>query len=177
MLINLSDVFNTPGKVLEVKVEPELAAYDGGYGEYELETSEPIVFKFSCTDKGKAFISGNVRMSFQGSCDRCLKEVSIPLDFNIERECASPEFKAEEEDDDEELHSFMEGYSIDTETLLHDEITVNWPVKILCREDCKGLCPVCGHDLNEGDCGCDTFVPDPRMAAIFDKLKDSTKEV
>ena len=54
MLINLSDVFNTPGKVLEVKVEPELAAYDGGYGEYELEASEPIVFKFSCTDKGKA---------------------------------------------------------------------------------------------------------------------------
>ena len=70
----------------------------------------------------------------------------------------------------------MEGYSIDTELLLHDEITVNWPVKILCREDCKGLCPVCGHDLNEGDCGCDTFVPDPRMAAIFDKL-ESTKEV
>jgi len=39
-------------------------------------------------------------------------------------------------------------------------------VKILCREDCKGVCPVCGQNRNERDCGCDTFVPDPRMAAI-----------
>ncbi len=177
MLINLSDVFNTPGKVLNTTINPEFSVYDGGFGEYELEVSEPIDLKFGNTDKGKAYISGNVKMTFKGSCDRCLKEVPVSLDFKIERECASPEFSSGEADDDEELHSFMDGYSIDTEALLHDEITTNWPVKILCREDCKGLCPVCGHDLNEGDCGCDTFVPDPRMAAIFDKLKDSTKEV
>ena len=70
----------------------------------------------------------------------------------------------------------MEGYSIDTDALLRNEISLNWPVKILCREDCKGLCPVCGRNLNEGDCGCDTFVPDPRMAALKD-IFERSKEV
>ena len=49
-------------------------------------------------------------------------------------------------------------------------------MKFLCRPDCKGLCSVCGKDLNEGACGCDTFVPDPRLAAIRDIL-NGDKEV
>ena len=49
-------------------------------------------------------------------------------------------------------------------------------MKILCKEDCKGLCSVCGKDLNEGKCDCDTFVPDPRMAAIMDIFREN-KEV
>jgi uncharacterized protein len=176
MLINLSDVFNTSGKVLQNTVTPELKVYDGGFGEFELLSAENMELKFENIEKGKARISGSVKLKFKGECDRCLKDTDIDLDINIDRVCASPEYVSEDEDETEDLHEFMEGYSIDTELLLHDEITVNWPVKILCREDCKGLCPVCGHDLNEGDCGCDTFVPDPRMAAIFDKL-ESTKEV
>ncbi|MBR1860971.1 MAG: DUF177 domain-containing protein [Lachnospiraceae bacterium] len=177
MLINLTEVFNTSGKVLETKIKPESKVYSDGSSDYEIVGAEEIPLRFSFIEKGKALVSGRVRMALKASCDRCLKEVILPLDFDIDRECASPDFKAPDPDEDEEIHSIMEGYSIDTERLLHDDITINWPVKILCREDCKGLCPVCGKDLNEGDCGCDTFVPDPRMAAIFDKIMDSTKEV
>ena len=50
------------------------------------------------------------------------------------------------------------------------------PVKVLCRPDCKEICKKCGHNLNDGDCGCDTFVPDPRMAAIKD-IFNANKEV
>ncbi len=174
MLINLSDVFSTTGKVLEEKIVPDIKVFDAGFGEYELQSAEPFILKFENAAKGKALITGNTLYSFKAQCDRCLKPVSVPVNISICRECASPEFVSDDPYETEELHAFMEGYSIDTDELLHDEITVNWPVKILCREDCKGLCPVCGHDLNEGDCGCDTFVPDPRMAAIFDKLKEST---
>ena len=63
---------------------------------------------------------------------------------------------------------FIEGFSLDTDALINNEIIVNWPMKVLCKPDCKGICRVCGKDLNEGDCGCDTFVPDPRMAVIKD---------
>ena len=122
--------------------------------------------EFQNLEKGKINVSGNVKLSFEGQCDRCLKSTPVNLDIQIDREVASPDFAAGEEE--EELFDYMEGYSLDTEALLQGEITVNWPVKILCREDCKGLCPVCGHDLNEGDCGCDTFVPDPRMAVLSD---------
>ncbi|MBO4749763.1 MAG: DUF177 domain-containing protein, partial [Lachnospiraceae bacterium] len=60
---------------------------------------------------------------------------------------------------------------LNTETLLYNELMENWPAKILCKEDCKGLCPVCGKNLNEGECGCDRFVPDPRLAGIQDLFK------
>ncbi len=71
--------------------------------------------------------------------------------------------------------NFMDGFSLDVDALVHDEILMNWPAKILCKDDCKGICPVCGQNLNEGECGCDTFVPDPRMAVIQDIFKN--KEV
>ena len=54
------------------------------------------------------------------------------------------------------------------EELLRNEIVINWPMKILCRPDCRGICRQCGQDLNTGTCDCDTFVPDPRMAVIKD---------
>ena len=70
----------------------------------------------------------------------------------------------------------MEGYQLNVDSLISNEIFTCWPLKVLCREDCKGLCRVCGKDLNEGECGCDTFVPDPRMAAIMDIFREN-KEV
>ena len=71
---------------------------------------------------------------------------------------------------------YMEGYHLNVDELINNEILLNWPVKILCREDCKGICPVCGSNLNKGECGCDAFVPDPRMAAIGD-IFNANKEV
>ena len=79
----------------------------------------------------------------------------------------------EEFDDD---MNFMEGYHLDVDVLVDNEILLNWPMKILCTESCKGICKVCGKNLNDGDCGCDDFVPDPRMAAIKD-IFNANKEV
>ena len=70
----------------------------------------------------------------------------------------------------------MNGYEMDAETLIDNEMIMSLPMKVLCKETCKGLCPVCGKNLNDGECGCDTFVPDPRMAAISD-IFNAYKEV
>ena len=95
--------------------------------------------------------------------------------FSPEREeAASKESANDTSFDDEQI--FVSGYELDTDALINNEILINMPVKVLCREDCKGICPVCGHNLNEGECGCDTFVPDPRMAAIKD-IFNANKEV
>ena len=63
------------------------------------------------------------------------------------------------------------------DAFMESEISFNMPTKILCKPDCKGICKVCGKNLNEGDCGCDQFVPDPRMAAIKDIYDAFNKEV
>ena len=107
-------------------------------------------------------------------CDRCLKPVSQKVMFDIAREVQGPEeYTSDAEDDDQ---SFMKGYQLDADDLIRNECFMNLPVKVLCRPDCRGICMRCGKDLNTGECGCDTFVPDPRMARIKD-IFDANKEV
>ena len=62
-------------------------------------------------------------------------------------------------------------YCLDVDRLIASELMVNLPMKVLCREDCKGICRKCGKNLNEGACGCDDSVPDPRMSVIQDIFK------
>lgn len=79
----------------------------------------------------------------------------------------SPERQEDAADD-----SYVEENSINTDALINHEILIRFPMKTLCREDCKGICLKCGKDLNHGECGCDRASLDPRMAAIQDIFKN-----
>ena len=57
-------------------------------------------------------------------------------------------------------------YKLDTDALLRDDILLELPSKFLCKESCKGLCPKCGKNLNEGPCNCNTNETDPRLAVL-----------
>ena len=98
-------------------------------------------------------------------CDRCLEIVKSPIDFELSVDL---DFNEEEAEEDQ---AFLDGHIIDIDEMLYPEIFINLPSKVLCRDDCMGICRVCGKNLNQGECGCDTFVADPRMAAISDILK------
>ncbi len=50
------------------------------------------------------------------------------------------------------------GFELDVDKLVYAEILVNWPMRVLCKDDCKGICKVCGMNLNKGTCSCDSFV-------------------
>ncbi|MEI3507380.1 MAG: DUF177 domain-containing protein [Anaerotignum faecicola] len=67
--------------------------------------------------------------------------------------------------ENEETETFT-GDQIDLADFVKRGIIGELPMKVLCREDCKGLCPVCGKDLNEGDCGCDRTIRDPRFESL-----------
>jgi uncharacterized protein len=107
-------------------------------------------------------------------CDRCLAPVPVRIDLEFERDVYSPEVDAG--DDAEDNLDIMAGYQLNVENLVFNEILMNWPMKVLCKADCKGICKMCGKNLNLGECGCDTFVPDPRMAVIKD-IFNANKEV
>ena len=172
MLINLSDALTLQGFVLEFREEFEAESFDGGFGEFKIVEKSPVSLKVSNTGAGKARLEGKAEFTFDTVCDRCLIPVPTKLKLSFERLVTAPDV----ESDDEDSRQFMEGYQIDVEALVFNEILVNWPVKILCKEDCKGICPVCGQNLNMKECGCDTFVPDPRMAVLKD-IFESNKEV
>lgn len=174
MLVNLSDVLTSEGKVETTSVELEMSSFDSRLGEFLITKKSPVSFTFTNIGVNKAKVEGNVELTFDTRCDRCLTEVPTKLALQFDRVVTSPDAVTEDEEDDDQ--NFMEGYQLDVETFVYNEILLNWPAKILCREECKGVCPVCGQNLNEKECGCDTFVPDPRMAAIKD-IFNANKEV
>ncbi len=175
MLVNLSDVFTSEGKRIQKEVPLELTEFVSKMGTYEVESKSLINMTLSNIEPGKALVEGSVDLKFKTVCDRCLTEVSTPLSISFHRVVTSPELQTEEDEEIDDL-SCMEGYQLNVETFMYHEILSSWPAKILCKEDCKGLCMKCGQNLNTKDCGCDTFVPDPRMAVIQD-IFNANKEV
>lgn len=129
---------------------------------------------------------GRGRAALTAPCSRCLAptnvEVPIELDLSLVPADEAPaegggEEQAErhgggedgaegsftQEQVDEERYS---GKVIDLDPLVREQILLALPPYPVCREDCKGLCPVCGQNRNEKACGCDTHVPDPRWAGL-----------
>ena len=121
--------------------------------------------------RGFAF-SGDIASMATLACSRCLEPYAMPLDMHFDLL-----YTAEPEDDDRggetrvDEDSFTEvhfdGAKIDLDSLLSEQIYLALPLKPLCREDCRGLCPRCGVNLNAGDCGCPAEkAPDPRLAVL-----------
>ena len=174
MLVNLSDVLTSEGRQMSMEVPLEMTCFKSGMGSFSVLEKSSVAFTFTNIEADKAKVQGAIKITFQTYCDRCLTEVPTILDLQFERIVTSPEITAEDEEVDD--LSFMEGYQLNVETLVYNEIIGNWPAKILCKDDCKGLCLVCGQNRNLKECGCNTFVPDPRMAVIQD-IFNANKEV
>jgi uncharacterized protein len=103
-----------------------------------------------------------------GPCARCLREVVLNL--RAEEQEFVPTCK--EGWDEADVSDFVEDMVVDLSGLVREAIVLATPARIVCREECRGLCQLCGHDLNEGPCGCPPVEVDDRWA----KLKDFTGE-
>lgn len=111
-------------------------------------------------------------------CSRCLTEYTEPMKVSFEEEFVQGEVEEEHDEEDEEEDSgrtvsFYTGDEIDLADPLRENILLELPMKPLCDEDCEGLCPTCGINLNEGDCKCtgEPDVVDPRLAVLKDLLR------
>ena len=174
MFVNLTDMLTNEDRVVSMQAETEITEVSVGGGKYPVLASSPVSFVFTNIGKGRARIEGKADFVFSAGCDRCLKPVEESREICFTREVWAPDMAAEPSVYEEQ--PFMEGFQLNVEDLLISEIVTSWPMKILCKPDCKGICPICGRDLNTGMCDCDTFVPDPRMAAIKD-IFEADKEV
>lgn len=172
MLVNLTDVFTSQTEKMEQEVMIEMTVFEDGMESYLILRKTPVSFIFTNIGEGKVRVEGKAEVVLRMQCGRCLKDVEQKINLLIETEVSAPDIPLEEADD----QTFMDGYSLNVEDLISNEILMSLPAKVLCKPDCKGICAVCGKDLNLGECGCDTFVPDPRMAAIKD-IFNANKEV
>lgn len=175
MFINLTDVLASENKVITVQPDIKLSNVRVGDEEFIVRESSPIRLILTNIGKGEARIEGKAEFVLDMKCDRCLKPTAQSFALDFSRDVYAPDKLAGLSDEAED-QSFVEGYQLNVEDLLRNEIIINWPTKVLCKPDCKGICRQCGQDLNTGTCSCDTFVPDPRMAVIKD-IFGGNKEV
>ena len=103
---------------------------------------------------------------FNGVCDRCAEPFEKTLTIPMEHVLVTSLGNA---DNDELL--LVENYRLDLTTLTVSDVLLELPSKQLCRQDCKGLCPQCGKNLNEGLCGCRVESGDPRLAVLKQLLE------
>ena len=151
MTINISEILANPSVVREFRVEPSFEALELKQGSYPVSRKEPFVLTVS-KEADKLHVTGETEIHLLIPCDRCLDEVDTAFPIRIDYRW-NPDKEADGAEDVK---------------LISDEIVVALPTKVLCKEDCKGLCSVCGMNLNHGTCDCDRHVADPRMAAIQD---------
>ena len=133
---------------------------------------------------GGVLLQGEFAAEILAPCHRCLLDtrVKMPVSFMlnlipkdlVERadsadaddvEAAAKAGSFDLEDADEELFN---GKTIDLDPILREQVLLALPMRVVCREDCNGLCATCGQNLNEAKCGCEQRVVDPRLAVLKD---------
>ena len=121
-------------------------------------------------------IRGVVRWRVSGECCRCLVPVAEDLEASLQvlvqrKEASQDELEALEDQDDVEIID-PGTPKVDLTGRIQELVALELPVRAYCREDCQGLCPQCGHELNSGPCGCQSDAVDPRWEALA-KLKNA----
>ena len=162
MICDLSTVLNNDGATLD---------FSGTLSFDSDACGADVTFPDGVTVAGKIIgrndvleLSAHVEGKFKANCARCLKELDRELSFDFEETLA----QEGNEIPDRDSVIIFEGTSIDVSEIALGNLLLNLSFKYLCSEDCKGICPICGADLNEGDCGCERDEIDPR----WEKLKN-----
>lgn len=174
MLVHLSDIVSQEGKVVQKEVEVTLESISSQLGKFKIAEKTPVQLVITNTGEKVLELEGKGSVTVEIPCDRCLERVSVPFELMFKRKV---DMKQSEEDRIKDLDesNYITGLDLDVDMLVYDEILINWPLKVLCKEDCKGICSQCGQNLNHGTCDCDQTSLDPRMAAIsdiFSKFKE-----
>ena len=164
MLLQCRSLFM--GEVKSLPIDTEL---DFSQVEYQgmCPITEPVRVVGAITvSAGVVQLAARATFVFHGRCDRCLNTFERTYDVPLEHILVAT---LEDEENDEYI--LLEQYQLNLADLALADILLELPYKSLCREDCRGLCPMCGKDLNEGLCGCTHKSVDPRLAVLGQLLE------
>lgn len=159
MKINVAEISRIRGASKDISIEEPILDLIDRQKEYAFE--KPVVFNGSITNIGGALkLEGLLKVQYTASCSRCLKPVSGEIKIDI-----SEDFIESETQEDIDIYTFQ-GYYIELDRALCDNIILSLPVKLLCSEDCKGICHKCGKNLNEVQCDCEHTVINPKLEVL-----------
>jgi uncharacterized protein len=158
-VVNVADLLNRPGARRHERVEARLADADVTVVDSSIRTEVPVVVDVVLEWVSDGLLAtGTVDGAWEGPCRRCLGPVRGELHVDVQEL-----FEATPRDGE----SYPLGHhTVDLEPLAREALTLDLPLAPLCAEDCRGLCPTCGADRNQGDCGCPPAAADSRWGAL-----------
>lgn len=171
MLVNLSEVMTIVGQTKHIEVPLELTHFEKQGESYLIKEKKPIILDITSIAERKVRIVCKTSLIVVVPCSRCLEDVEVSFDIDYEREF---DFREVEGSRNEELMeaTYIQEYDLNVEDLVIEELLIQFPMQVVCREDCKGFCNDCGINLNTGSCNCAEQGRDPRMLAIQDIFKN-----
>lgn len=162
MKINVSSVSRSIGSSMGISGEVVIPNID--YNGEKIAVKSPIKVDASIINTGgHLLIKGKIIAHLLLKCSRCLEDFEYNLDTPFEEELSNKK-------DNEDVYHF-EGDILDLTDLIIQAIVLSLPMKFVCSESCKGLCPGCGKNINDNECSCVDEETDPRLAVLKDLLK------
>lgn len=157
-MINLENLFRAEGEVLPLNFDYDFSDVDVS-GINPLR--EPVKVRGEIRNKtGVVSLDVEVDYAYCAPCDRCAGDVKKECGFTLSSIVV---YELNDSDNDEFI--FAENMQLDFEELVRSEVILSFPTKLLCKEDCKGLCTTCGKNLNDGSCSCEKPT-DPRLDVL-----------
>ena len=172
-MIDISTIVKSINKETDLTAVLGFESFSSRLGDFPILKKSPISLHIANQENACVLITGSVDIEVSIPCDRCLEDVPTDIHFDIDKKLSINDGTLV--DDEMEETDYLIGFELDVERLVYAEILVNWPMKVLCKDDCKGICKVCGMNLNKGTCSCQKTELDPRMARvqdIFNKFKE-----
>lgn len=161
MLLDISDLIGKKKtqKEIDVSFKSNNITFEGE----EIVFVEPVNIKGNFTLSGDIInFDGTVRTTLNLACSRCLENFNKPIEIEIHEK-----FSKFDHDEDNDL-IIINNDKIDFSPVIETNIILSLPMKKLCSEECKGLCSVCGTNLNHSECNCKENDIDPRLAKLRD---------
>jgi uncharacterized protein len=163
-------------EIERLTLEPLHVQHEYGIGELPFKHADaslekPVSADFVLTHKDlELYVRGTVQAGLRYQCSRCLKEFSAPLSTSFDLlYLPQQELKQDEEIElkyeDMEV-GFYDGIRLDVNLMVLEQIELAVPMKFVCHEGCKGLCPSCGADRNEAPCPCKGEPAESRLAVL-----------
>ena len=167
MKIDLTNLFNST--LDRVIIDYRLDLSNLIYSTYNPIKNDVTIKGSVFTKADIVYLDVDISFDFFGYCDRCAEEIEKEFLLKVKRILI--ESLENEDDYDNDEYVIVKNKELDLDSLVSEEVMLELPSKLLCKEDCKGLCPKCGTNLNVKKCDCKSDV-DPRMEALLQLLDD-----
>ena len=138
MKVDITDIVSNENKSVTKEVEIDLTSFDSKLGNFPIIKKTPFTLQLTNEENKHLLIETELDVTLEIPCDRCLTPVDTDFHISVSRKLPIGGEPVSEEDGEED--DYVDGFDLDVDRLIYGEIMVNWPTKVLCKGDCKGIC-------------------------------------